>query len=369
MARAEREALLRALLDSAICAVITTDETGAIESVNPATVALFGYSPEELVGRKVNVLMPPPDRELHDSYIAEYLRTGERRIVGIGREVSAQRKDGTVFPAYIAVSEFRVAGKRHFTGMVHDLSSQKEAEAELRESRRKLAEQESLARLGQLAAVVAHEVKNAQAGVTGALRVLSERLGDREDSRQVIDDIIERLEALDEFMGDVLTFARPRKLLLAPVPLRLVLDDTVRRLSTHPDFRGITVEIGGDDPLVRCDAELIRPVLANLLINAAQALEGEGTVAVFVTAGAVDSLNDRTRWCEVTVRDHGPGMPLDVRERAFEPFFTTKRRGTGLGLSIAKRVVDLHGGTIAIELPAAGGTCVRVRLPMDRAGA
>src|SRR5262249_39169945 len=148
------------ILETAVTAIITIDEHGSIESVNPATVRLFGYSAAELTGENVKVLMPEPYRGKHDSYIADYLATGTRKIIGIGREVSGRRKDGTLFPIHLSVSEFSAEGRRYFTGMIHDLSDRTHVEEALRESERRFAQAQKMEAVGQLTGGIAHDFNN-----------------------------------------------------------------------------------------------------------------------------------------------------------------------------------------------------------------
>ena len=520
---ADYEARLQAIVDTAVCGVITIDTSGIIETVNPACEDLFGYRHGELVGQNVTILMQSPDRGKHGSYIKRYLDTGDRKIIGIGREVVACRKDGSSFPALLSVSEFRVDGKRMFTGILDDVTDLKRAEGELenrvrqqevvaelgvlalagadmdelmgeavlrvaktlrvdyvkilelspdggdlllragtgwreglvgeaiidasresqagftlanegavivgdlsRESRfsapplltehgivssmsvvvlgehrpfgvfgahsaayrafrdvdahflqsvanvvaeairrksaeQQLIEQENLVQLGEMAGVVAHEVKNTQAGVSGALRIIRARLPEESGDREVISDMLKRLESLNQFMGDVLTFARPRMTAFSELPVKLLLEDTVSVVSENPRFRDIGIMIGADDLTISLDPQVLRPVLVNLLVNAAESIDGQGSVSIEAREYHEPSCPG---CCRISVTDTGQGMLDHERERAFEPFFSTKHRGSGLGLSIAKRVVELHGGRVAIVCPEEGGTRVVLDLPL-----
>src|SRR5581483_2940909 len=158
-------AKLRGILESAVIAIITIDDRSLIESVNPATERLFGYSAAELIGHNVKALMPEPYRAEHDGYLDNYLKTDTKRIIGIGREVSGRRKDGSTFPLHLSVGEMQVAGERRFTGILADLTPRVRMEEQLRE-------QTALARLGEMAAVIAHEVKNPLAGIRGAIQII-----------------------------------------------------------------------------------------------------------------------------------------------------------------------------------------------------
>jgi two-component system sensor kinase FixL len=344
------EERVRSIVESAVDAIIVIDDRGTIHAFNPSAERLFGYHISEVLGRNVNMLMPSPDRERHDGYIHHYLTTGEQKIIGIGREVTALKKDGTRFPVHLSVGEMVSEGKRSFTGILHDLSDRVALE-------QRLAEQKSLAKLGEMAAVVAHEVKNPIAGIRGALQVITSRMPDDQRDRAILIDIITRLDALNRIVQDMLMFARPRALRKEPIPLASLLRETASLIERDPGMLDLEIGISGAADIVG-DREMLQVVFQNILMNAAQAMEAQGRIDVTITG-----TDGR---CRVAVVDRGPGMPDDTREKAFDAFFTTKHRGTGLGLPIAKRVVEAHGGTIQIDVPPTGGTTIAVDLPLPR---
>ena len=333
------EERVRSIVESAVDAIIVIDDRGAIQAFNPSAERLFGYRTSEVLGRNVNMLMPSPDHERHDGYLHHYLTTGEQKIIGIGREVTALRKDGTTFPVHLSVGEMKSHdGTRSFTGILHDLSDRVLLE-------QRLAEQKALAKLGEMAAVVAHEVKNPIAGIRGALQVITSRMSSEQRDRAILVDIITRLDGLDRIVQDMLMFARPRALRREPLSLEPLLRETASLIERDPSMLNLEIVVSGACEIVG-DRELLQIVFQNILMNAAQAMDGQGRIDVTLT-----TTNGR---CRIAMADRGPGMPADVRERAFDAFFTTKHRGTGLGLPIAKRVVDAHGGTIHIDVPPRG---------------
>jgi len=344
------EERVRSIVESAVDGIIVIDERGLIQAFNPSAERLFGYSLNEVLGRNVNMLMPSPDRERHDGYIHQYLTTGEQKIIGIGREVTGRRKDGTTFPVHLSVGEMVNEGRRSFTGILHDLSDRVALE-------NRLAEQKSLAKLGEMAAVVAHEVKNPIAGIRGALQVITSRMPAEQRDRGVLIDIIARLDALNRIVQDMLMFARPRALRREPVSLAALLGDTVALIERDPTMSHVQIALSGAAD-ISGDREMLQVVFQNILMNAAQAMENKGRIEV-----SIGTVNGR---CSVAIADQGPGMPEDVRAKAFDAFFTTKHRGTGLGLPIARRVIEAHGGTIQIDAPPSGGTMVTIVLPLPR---
>jgi signal transduction histidine kinase len=279
------------------------------------------------------------------------LTTGQAKIIGLGREVKGMRKDGTTFAVHLAVGEMIVAGERKFTGILHDLTNRVHLEAQLRE-------QATLARIGELAAVLAHEVKNPLAGIRGAIQVVGARLAPDNPSVPILKEIVSRIDSLDMMMKDLLFFARPPKLSLQPTAVSGVLVTTAALLRQDPSMRELEIEVGGSAPPVAADSEMLKIVFQNLLINSAHAMQGRGKIRVDITVANAA--------CTIAIVDAGPGIPADVREKIFTPFFTTKARGTGLGLATVKRLVDAHGGKIAIDCPPGGGTTVIVSLPLMR---
>lgn len=343
------EARLRSILDSAVDGIIVINARGMVESFNKGAERLFGYTADEVIGSNVSVLMPAPYQAEHDQYMRRYLDTGVPRIIGIGREVVGLRKDGSTFALHLSVGELVVDGERKFTGILHDLSARVRMEEQLRE-------QATLARLGEMAAVIAHEVKNPLAAVRGAIQVIGTRLlaGSRE--ALVIDDIIARIDALNMLVQDLLLFARPPQPRPAPVDVAALLRATAMLVGEEPSHAGLRVTVSGDAPRVMADAELLKIVFINLLLNSAHAMHGSGPIDVSVAV--VDGM------CRIRVTDTGPGIAAEVRDTLFQPFVTTKSRGTGLGLSTVKRLVDAHAGRIQAECPPGGGTRMTVWLPL-----
>ena len=343
------EERVRSIVESAVDAIIVIDDRGLIQAFNPSAERLFGYTVGEVIGRNVNMLMPSPYREQHDGYLRQYITTGEHKIIGIGREVTGLKKDRTRFPVHLSVGEMKSHdGSRSFTGILHDLSDRVLLE-------QRLTEQKALAKLGEMAAVVAHEVKNPIAGIRGALQVITSRAVPEQRDRAILIDIITRLDGLDRIVQDMLMFARPRALRHEPLSLGVLLRETAALIQRDPMMLNLEISVTGACDLVG-DREMLQIVFQNILMNAAQAMEGNGLIDVTISGA-----NGR---CRIAMADRGPGMPADVRERAFDAFFTTKHRGTGLGLPIAKRVVDAHGGTIHIDVPPEGGTTISVDLPL-----
>jgi signal transduction histidine kinase len=207
-----------------------------------------------------------------------------------------------------------------------------------------------------MAAVVAHEVKNPLAGIKGAMQVLMSRRQPDDMEVIVMRDIVARIDALNELIADLTMYARPRPARLAKVNLRHLIDEAIVMLRRDPAGASIEIEVSGDVGGIMADVDLVRATVLNLLLNSAQAMNGQGRIRVAATQ------RDGKWTLEVT--DNGPGIPADIREQVLEPFFTTKARGGGLGLAIARRVAELHGGILALAFPASGGTVVTISAPV-----
>lgn len=346
----ENENALRwkAVIESAVDGILVIDARGRIEVFNPAAERLFGYRESEILGQNVKLLMPSPYREAHDGYLTNYLTTNVQRIIGIGREVMGQRRDGTTFPLHLSVGEMVVAGERKFAGIVHDLSERVRMEQQLRE-------QAALVHLGEMAAVVAHEVKNPLAGIRAALQILTGRMTAAAMDASILGEIIARIDGLNDLMKDLLLFARPPQPRLAPVHVRSLVQSTADLIAADPALEAVRVEVDGSAKPIEADPGLLKIAFLNLMVNGAQAMGGRGTMRV--------ALESSSTTCRIAFKDHGPGIPREVREKLFTPFFTTKQRGTGLGLATAKRLIEAHQGKITIDCPLEGGTTVTVQLP------
>jgi len=346
---ADSEERLRSLVDAAVDGIVVIDARGSIEAFNRGAERLFGYTADDVRGRNISLLMPEPYRSEHDGYMRHYLETGEQRIIGIGREVTAMRKDGTTFPVHLSVGEMTLGGERKFTGILHDLTSRVAMEERLRE-------QAALVRLGEMAAVIAHEVKNPLAAVRGAIQVIGKRLAAGSREAAVVTDIIARIDTLNQLVRDLLLFARPPQPHPVPIDVRLVLSATIDLLRADDAHAGVRVTMAGGAPPIDADIELLKIVFLNLLINGAQAMKGQGAITIDVSVEGDQ--------CRVMITDSGPGIPPEISTRLFTPFVTTKARGTGLGLSTVKRLIEAHHGEIRVESPDIGGARVIVLLPL-----
>ncbi|MFI4986859.1 MAG: PAS domain S-box protein [Alphaproteobacteria bacterium] len=364
-ALSEREARLSSIIATAPDPIITIDERGVVQSFSSAAEKLFGYTAGEVIGHNIKMLMPPPHRENHDRYIARYRRTGKKRIIGVGREVEAQRKDGTIFPVELAVGEAHFGQSRIFTGFIRDITARSRLEQELRQAQKMEA-------IGQLTGGLAHDFNNLLTVIGGNLEMLEPRL-EREEDRELVSEAREATELGAKLANRLLAFGRRQPLNPKPLDLSALaggMTDLLRR-SLGETIR-IESRLTPDLPLTLADSGQVENALLNLAINARDAMPEGGrliieTARVEIDEGHVAAQIDVTPGLYVMlgVTDTGFGMSPEIQERAFEPFFTTKGPGTGsgLGLSMVYGLVKQLGGNVRLYSEIGRGTTVRIYLP------
>lgn len=348
--REERDRL-RAIVDATVDGIIAIDEHGTILEVNPAAELIFGYAASEVLGRNVKMLMPPPYRDEHDDYVRRYLRTGERRIIGIGREVRGRRKDGSVFPHYLAVAEATVGGQRVFTGIIRDLERLRQAEERARQA-------EQLAALSTITAGIAHDVGTPMTTILGYAELL-ERSAPDDKSRDRARHIVDQVRRVTDLLQTLLNIARPRRAEHESIVVADVLDHSVDFFREKLKGRGIVVERDyAVRPTVVADRDRLEQVFLNLIVNAADAMPNGGTLSVRIEAPSAELV-------AITIEDTGVGIDPRHLDRIFDAFYTTKERGkgTGLGLLVSQRIVREHGGTLHVQSELGKGTRFLITLP------
>jgi two-component system sensor kinase FixL len=365
IAQRESELRLRSILDTVPDAIVVIDAQGIIQSFSPAAARLFGYDSAEVVGRNVSMLMPTPYREAHDGYLARYLRTGERRIIGIGRVVVGLRKTRETFPIELHVGEFAVGGTRFFTGFIRDLTEQQEAKRRIQDLQAELLHASRLSVMGQMASTMAHELNQPLTAVTNYLEAGRQLLATGAAGPSRIDEIMEKAIAQAQRAGEVIRRLRSfvskgeteRRLhnlnQLVEEALALAL------IGTRQHNVRASLELDDSLPLVLIDPVQIQQVVLNLVRNAVEAMEQVERRELVVGTRAIP---DR-EVAEVTVADSGPGIAPELADRLFQPFITTKKSGMGLGLSICREIVETHHGRLTAAPGTSGGAVFRVTLP------
>ncbi len=362
----ESEERYRAVVQHVVDGVITIDQHGMIRSVNVAAERLFGYSAAELRGKNVALLMPEPYQSQHDGYIASYRETGQAKIIGIGREVFGRRKNGSVFPIDLAISEFRLGEARYFTGLVRDISERKEVEARLEFYAEALTRQNaelasSNQELDDFAYIASHDLKEPLRGIHNYAGFLIEDHGDRlgDDGRAKLETVKRLAQRLEGLINSLLTFSRVGRVELAvqETDLNQILAEILDSLAITLKEKGVEVRIPKRLPSLRCDQVRIAEVFRNLITNA---IKYNDKPTKWVEIGACadgeprGSGKFRPGEAAFYVRDNGIG----IQEKHFETVFQIFKRlhsrdrygeGTGAGLTIVKKIVERHGGRIWVD--------------------
>ncbi len=362
----ESASRLQVVVDTAVDGVILIDGKGTVQMFNPACERLFGYRAGEIIERNVKSLMPEPFRSEHDGYLANYHRTGERKIIGIGREVSGRRKDGTTFPMDLSVGEAKQDGGSVFVGIIHDLTERKRTEE-------KLTRAQKMEAVGQLSGGIAHDFNNLLTVIMGNADSLAERLNARPELQKQADSIVAAAQRGAELTQRLLAFSRRQMLQPVPVDCNRLVGNMQQLLQrTLRDDIAIIVELDANVAAAFADEGQLESAILNLALNAQDAMPGGGTINISTTDTRLDHEYRATHpevapgnYVMIAVTDDGEGMPPEVVQRAFEPFFTTKPvgRGTGLGLSMVYGFVKQSNGHVAIYSQPGLGTTVRLYLP------
>ena len=365
MALQAAEARLRSILQTVPDAMLIIDERGRIESLSATAERLFGYGISEVAGQNIKMLMPSPYRDQHDGYLKRYLTTGERHIIGIGRVVTGQRKDGTTFPMHLTVGELRSADRHYFTGFIRDLTEQQLTEGRLKELQSEVTHMSRFTALGEMASTLAHEINQPLTAITNYLKgchrllariegepaiVLRDALTKAADQALRAGHIIRRLR---EFVARGESDRRVEDL------SKLIEDaSTLALIGARENGISVSFRLDPDASLVLADRIQIQQVLMNLIRNAIEVMveSPNRRELEIATVSNVDEM------IEVSVSDTGAGLAPEVATHLFQPFVTTKRKGMGLGLSICRTIVESHGGKIWVDSRPEGGTIFRFTL-------
>lgn len=362
----ETLARLRTILETDPDAIIVIDERGLIESFSPAAERQFGYREAEVLGRNVNMLMPSPYHENHDRYLERYRRTGERRIIGIGRVVVGQRKDGSTFPMELSVGEVTAGPRRLFTGFVRDLTERQQSERRLHEMQQELLHVSRFSTMGQMASTLAHELNQPLAAVSNYVNASRHLLeaGREEDRARIVQHMGKATEQIDR-AGQIIRRLRgfisggdaQRK----PEDLNQTIEEASALALIGARQREIKfgLDLAAELPPVMIDRVQIQQVVLNLVRNAIEAMEAVESRELSIGTSLAEP-----GWAAVSVRDSGPGLTPSVREKLFQPFMTTKASGMGLGLSICRSIVEAHGGVLTAAEDAGTGALFVFTVPL-----
>jgi len=358
---------LNALLDAAVDAIVLSDGDGNIVAFNPAAERLFGYAPDEVFGKPVEMLMAEPQRSEHAAYLRKYRRTRETRILGTGREVEAQNRDGRVFPVWLSVGE-AVHGEQHnFVAIIRDLTAQRMAERERHALETKLARVGRFSLVGEMAAGVAHEINQPLAAIAtyseALTRLLAQDSLDHASLAQACNGIADQARRASQVVENLRSLTRKHEPKRELLDVNALIRDAMRLVEADANSEGIRVAVQYCPRLrtVCGDASQLQQVLLNLTRNAVDAMRDSTRKAKGIRI-EIDGDEERVRF---SVRDHGPGISPRLSESVFHPFVTTKPEGLGVGLSISRTIVEAHGGELRHKDNAEGGATFVVALPVN----
>ncbi len=374
------EQAFQALLDVAVDAVIIIDHRGRIETFNHAAGKLFGYTAAEAVGANVSILMPEPHRGHHDGYLERYLTSGIAHIIGIGREVDARRKDGSLFPASLAIGRIPGSEPPRFVGFLHDITLRRQALEHAQRERdivKKYAEEERrmqqqmahvsrLATMGEMAAGIAHELNQPLAAITNYAvaceRLLAAPAPDIAEVQGALQQIAGQALRAGEIIRRLRALVRTREARREPADINELISEllTLAQSDARLNDVHLSFEPAVNLPRVNADGIQIQQVLLNLIRNAIEAFmdHSGGERAVIVRTGRTAQGE-----VEVSVSDTGPGVDPAIAGKMFDPFCTTKEQGTGLGLAVSKSIIEAHRGRLDHRADTPAGACFFLTLP------
>jgi len=359
----EQAAWLRCILETVADAIIVIDDKATIHSFSAAAEKQFGYRADEVVGRNVSMLMPSPYREEHDRYVDRYHTTHERRIIGIGREVVGQRKDGSIFPMYLSVGEGKLHGRSLYVGVIHDITEQQAKERQLRQLQDELLQVSRLTGMGQMASALAHELNQPLTAIVTYMQSVRRMLKKGDEGAiaragDAVDRTAQQALRAGEIIRRLRDFVASGETDKFEVPVDVIVKEAVALARVSNKFGTTRVDLHlGDTSRVVVDKVQVQQVILNLIRNALEAMEG---VAAPVLTVSTRASGDNV---ELSIADRGSGIDPEIRDHLFTPFVTTKRYGTGVGLAISRTIIESHGGRMWADPNPSGGAIFRFTLP------
>lgn len=361
-----REAHLRSILATVPDAMVVIDERGRILSFSAAAERMFGFAEAEVLGENVSMLMPSPDREKHDGYLSNYMGTGERKIIGIGRVTTARHREGYTFPIELSVGEARIGDERIFTGFIRDLTERQHTELRLQDLQSELAHVGRVSEVGTLASALAHELNQPLTAIANYCEAARDLLATPPDEdmleviREALDDAARqsvRAGQIVRRLRDFITYGQTERK-VESLPRLIAEANALGLVGSREHGIEVDVELHPDARNVLVDRIQIQQVLLNLIRNAIDAMIDSRIKQLTIRAQP-----DGEDFVQLSVGDTGKGISEQVAEHLFQPFVTSKEHGMGIGLSICRTIIEAHGGRIWFERPAGGGTIFHFTIP------
>lgn len=370
---------VRAVLETATDAVIVIDHRGVVEIANSAAERLFGYQAAELIGRNVGMLMPPAEQAAHDAYITRYLQSAVPHVIGIGREVEALRRDGSLFPVHLSVGRIEETDPPRFVGFMRDLTTHKEALRVLQEDRDRARAREAdshlshskllavtrLATMGEMASGIAHAINQPLTAISNYARACARFAAQQPPALDDLQECMNQIANETQRAADIIRSLRDMVRTRPEDRVMRDLGDIVRQTSqliladAHAHGATVSFELAAAMPLVAVDPLQIQQLLLNLVRNSLEAMQSceQGMRALRIATSLTQDGD-----VELRVIDNGPGVDPKVNHEMFEPFVTTKPFGTGLGLAVGRTIAQNHGGQLTLRTGTDGGTCFALSL-------
>lgn len=357
-----REAHLASILDTVPDAMVLIDDAGLVRSFSSTAERLFGWTAAEMFGQNVNRLMPEPYRSAHDGYLQRYYATGERRIIGLGRVVIGERKDGSTFPMELSVGEIRTGRGRFFTGFVRDLTEVQRTQARLQDLQSELVHIARLTSMGEMASALAHEINQPLSALANYLKGGRRLLEEPEIDRELLGGALEkagdqalRAGAIIRRLRDFVARGETEKQVES---LNRMVEEAAALALVGVRELGVDVRFDYDSEVDRvlADRVQVQQVIVNLVRNAVDAMETAPRRELTISVGRLDDQ------ALISVSDTGPGIAPEIADSLFAPFMTTKRNGMGVGLSISRTIIEAHGGRLWVEPTPGGGATFKFTL-------
>jgi two-component system sensor kinase FixL len=360
------ETHLRSILSTVPDAMIVIDELGLIISFSAAAEKMFGYAESEVVGENVSMLMPSPDRERHDGYLANYRRTGTRRIIGIGRVTTARHRDGSTFPIELSVGEASLDGRRIFTGFIHDITQRQQVEMRLQDLQAELAHVGRVSEMASLASSLAHELNQPLTAIANYCEAARDMIEDQISAgtvaliREAVDEASKEALRAGQIVGRLRQFMSHGDAERRPESLSKLITEANALALVGSREHGIEVQLQLDQDAdeIFADRVQIQQVLINLIRNAIDAMTDSSarSLTIRTESGPADFVT-------ISIEDTGTGVGEAIADQLFQPFVSSKQAGMGIGLSICRTIIEAHGGRIWFDPRPGGGTIFRFTVP------